>query len=918
MDEQHSYVCSYPNLKLQQNIEISDIPDDSLDKDGGLHEARILQLSESDTHTCIRMPERTACVMNAGLEKDRSTGAILPRFNSDWLRSISRAGKLADLCSGDFFSCGILADAGQLACWGSSEACSTGICSPPAAEGGFAQLTCGTYHACALTVSDSRAICWGMNDDGMAQPPDGALQRISAGARHTCGIRFDGKGLCWGSNEGVGEYEGTLTWQATPPPIKLQEIAAGEMHTCGLLSQPPHPAAALFPPPSVGNIVCWGDNRRLQASPPNLLAVAIFAGSQHSCAVTAAEGRLVCWGDNAISRRYEHGQRGAAKPPESLTICSKRPRFFEVHYVGFRAISESFLHNVIDGASQVLLPAEGSPFTTPYLILSPPYLIIPPSQPSAPSSDDATPHESRHLKNTSQLTVEVHRSWAAVRQLRDARRGAAFEDGGDDGAHRLVVICFYGFAGGRVAGRAPVDVLEGGVASVSLELSTGQLSEGVHELQCVLAAGNVSPQDAESSYLSFMGGNGAVFVSSVSPSIDILSPLPGATFPLPLPSEEGEEMWADNHDDMAESGKGGEVVGSLVVSVDLELKVKGYQKWGECAAVHVRIGGHLASIIQGPGSIEASPGSQDDSLGDGDADGSLGVLHVGGVVKGRLQIFRGQGQSLECAAHVQVDMVDGRGRVIPGGSASVHLFYRKGEGEDSEGEVAGVGMNEETLTKSESTHGFLNLGSRKVSPCRELYYSPVQASSGGAPRICTLPHVRRRQSLLISDAGPVSMSSSHGNGTKDEVFGRAAAATCSRSRRVGGFWHIFTLASDWAQQARQALDLFAGLPAVNTASAVLIFVSGPFADVVAEWIYERQRRACGGGLREGTGSHRDGCDGPWARVNVKLRQDMRGETRLAYEGEFYNLVLDVCSQSSFQYVWVTSSGLQGQPGAGEE
>ena len=298
----------------------------------------IEQLSESETHTCVRVSGRTRCVINVGLFATPE-GTVYSRYQTGWLESISDSGALTDMCSGDLFTCGILASPDRrLRCWGDPVACEQGVCSPPTVLSGFAELTCGTYHACAIEVGTGSMHCWGSNDDRQAQAPQGPFRAVSAAARHTCGLRKSGHVECWGSNEGVGESEGVSTWQAKPPPVLLQAVAAGDMHSCGILA-PPRPTQSARPPAG-GRIVCWGDNRRLQASPPSFRAVAIFCGAQHSCAVTADGNLLVCWGDKTIGNRFRaNEQDGPASPPQHLTICppdnqGRSIRHYELHYSG--------------------------------------------------------------------------------------------------------------------------------------------------------------------------------------------------------------------------------------------------------------------------------------------------------------------------------------------------------------------------------------------------------------------------------------------------------------------------------------------------------------------------------------------------------------------------------------------------------
>lgn len=836
---------SWPDLRLKQDISIYH-GEGRLDF---LHvEVKIEQLAESETHTCLRMNVGTTCVMNAGLGKDAETGAIHSRYDSEWLKAIGRDEKLADLCNGDFYSCGIYDSTDRrLACWASSTVCDSGLCAPPAADGGFARVSCGIYHACAVTARDGRVLCWGSNTDGEAQPPAGAFKSISAGARHTCGVRVDGTVECWGSNKGVGEFEGTLTWQASPPPVRMQAVAAGEMHSCGIVAHDPIALTAPQPPPPGGCIVCWGDNSRLQSSPPLMRVVAIFAGSLHSCAVTAAASLLVCWGDKSISPRFDAGQRGAANPPEDLTICAQQLRRYEVHHLGFRAISESFLHNVVDGASLVLLPSHVSPYSAPYLMLTPAYLVV-----------------NRNSRSPAHLAVSVYRNPPTpqqAQQTHERHSGAAHADS----SAQLVCVCYFGYVFGRVAGGAPVLMQAGGVGVAHVKIVTQHLAEGPHNVECVLAKASAAGEEGggggggggganrvggedqqrygleESHELASLGGCGTLYVSATTPTLSILSPSFGAI--LPLPCTDNTDEWGVGDDDFqaeADEGRAEEEWAGekekedarvVLVAVELELKAESFEGWGASARVRVCADGQIVSIISGPAPLVDTSADALDEQDGGGGGGGRGVLHVRSSITVPVRVMRRQQRV--SSVLVKVDMVDDMGTCIAGASASVTLLFQHGE-ERVNGDGGGSdGAGSEPGGRDDKRGVGSGLGSGKASAskCKGLIDSRIVANSGGKPRLCTLPIQRRRQSLLLSRVSSSSFSAAS-PGTDINSHHTVHAHTPPRCCRrcgggVGGFWHIMTLASDWAQQTQDALQFFETLPAAHAARSLTL--SLPFS-----------------------------------------------------------------------------------------
>jgi alpha-tubulin suppressor-like RCC1 family protein len=122
----------------------------------------------------------------------------------------------------------------------------------------------GFAHACALD-RDGSVTCWGSDEHGQLKAPTGRFSQLTAGGWHSCALRQDGTVACWGAGARSGDCgpgqdkkpkgdPGLDCGQAAPPPGVFREIAAGWHHTCGVRAN--------------GKVVCWGSDHLGQSSPP--------------------------------------------------------------------------------------------------------------------------------------------------------------------------------------------------------------------------------------------------------------------------------------------------------------------------------------------------------------------------------------------------------------------------------------------------------------------------------------------------------------------------------------------------------------------------------------------------------------------------------------------------------------------------
>jgi alpha-tubulin suppressor-like RCC1 family protein len=251
------------------------------------------------------------------------------------------AAELSPLAAGGNHTCAV-APGGGAQCWGSNDDGELGNATTEASNvpvsvvglaGGVAALAAGSHHTCALTTVGG-VLCWGMGVNGQLGDGTSAerlvptavvglesgVAAITAGSDHTCALTLAGRVLCWGSNANGYLGDGTTEPRSTPVPVVGLEggalaIAAGDRHTCARMRD--------------GSVRCWGWNIYGQlgdgtTSPSSVpvpvtgladAAVAIAAGSVHTCAVLAS-GSVQCWGWNSS------GQLGDGTTTASLVPVS--------------------------------------------------------------------------------------------------------------------------------------------------------------------------------------------------------------------------------------------------------------------------------------------------------------------------------------------------------------------------------------------------------------------------------------------------------------------------------------------------------------------------------------------------------------------------------------------------------------------
>jgi hypothetical protein len=247
-----------------------------------------------------------------------------------FVASIETCAARADKLTGQLgkHTCVIQAD-NTVVCWGIH---GNDQAMPP--SGIFLQISPGGEHTCGIRA-DKTVTCWGLNDEGQATPPTDTFLQVDAGLWHTCGIRTDNTVACWGSNNPYWAKEDPyLTqWknvktlgQAEPPKGTFLQISAGGRHTCGLRTD--------------HTVACWGSHLsdpiilagvlgNSQSTPLSGEFTQVTAGFEHSCGLRPDQ-TMECWGGfgqlqspekTSYLQIYEMGYSNCGIKPDHTASC---------------------------------------------------------------------------------------------------------------------------------------------------------------------------------------------------------------------------------------------------------------------------------------------------------------------------------------------------------------------------------------------------------------------------------------------------------------------------------------------------------------------------------------------------------------------------------------------------------------------
>jgi hypothetical protein len=237
----------------------------------------------------------------------------------------------AQLGAGDLQTCGRRTD-GAVFCWGDrtatpETAVPVEVTRTDGSSMNATELGVGSDHVCVIDAVDDRVRCAGRNSseqlgsDAPNESPTFDLPvagltiatQLGIGGATSCARLMDGTVECWGDGRQGQLGDGTLTTSRRDPlPVlglaDAVSVSIGTLTVCAVRA--------------TGNVVCWGDNRRLQMGDPAFTddeapAPRVVPGLTGASAVdahdqtgtgafgpvcAAADSRVFCWGPGSQGR----------------------------------------------------------------------------------------------------------------------------------------------------------------------------------------------------------------------------------------------------------------------------------------------------------------------------------------------------------------------------------------------------------------------------------------------------------------------------------------------------------------------------------------------------------------------------------------------------------------------------------------
>ena len=296
----------------------------------------MLHVAPGLDHTCAVTKTRTVRCWGGGHAGQLGGGAKVPAtLAPDAAVTASGLTDVAEVCSGDRFSCARSDKNGQVRCWGMGGSGQLGAgnsddaATPALVTGlsGAKGIACGRAGACALTSANT-VVCWGDNDFGQLGDGSTASKSQPTAVKSLASIdelvgldrtfcarsSVDGKISCWGKEDGAllrfkRQVAGDPWYPTAPKAAGIVDMRTGPGNACGIDAN--------------GGSSCWGANHNnllLQnkadtflASPALMTALAgakDFAfGAKHACLINGDMG-IQCWGDNAFGQSSDNPEDG--------------------------------------------------------------------------------------------------------------------------------------------------------------------------------------------------------------------------------------------------------------------------------------------------------------------------------------------------------------------------------------------------------------------------------------------------------------------------------------------------------------------------------------------------------------------------------------------------------------------------------